>query len=97
MVVHKVVCSPLCCFLFLLINLQLMRKMSDYSNMLMICPWLACWTKQIRHDLAFLTHTKALATWCCSSQLEINVAKIKELIMCTKRDVICKPISLESQ
>ncbi len=27
----------------------------------------------------------------------MNVAKTKELIMCTKRDVICKPISLESQ
>ncbi len=49
------------------------------------------------YDLAYLTHTKALETWCCSSQLEINVAKTKELIMCTKRDVICKPISLESQ
>ncbi len=49
MVVHKVVCSPLCCFLFLLMNLQLMRKISDYSNMLMIWPWLACCTKQIRH------------------------------------------------
>ncbi len=45
------------------------------------------------YDLAYLTHTKALETWCCSSQLEINVAKTKELIMCTKRDVI----SLESQ
>ncbi len=49
------------------------------------------------YDLAYLTHTKALETWCCSSQLEINVAKTKSLIMCTKRDVICKPISLESQ
>ncbi len=28
------------------------------------------------HDLAYLTHTKALET-CCSSQLEINVAKTK--------------------
>ncbi len=41
--------NSMCCFLFLLMNLQLMRKMSDYSNMLMIWPWLACWTKQIRH------------------------------------------------
>ncbi len=49
------------------------------------------------YDLAYLTHTKALETWCCSSQLEMNVAKTKELIMCTKQDVICKPISLESQ
>ncbi len=49
------------------------------------------------YDLAYLTHNKALETWCCSSQLEINFAKTKELIMCTRRDVICKPISLESQ
>ncbi len=30
------------------------------------------------YDLAYLTHTlEALETWCCSSQLEINVAKTK--------------------
>ncbi len=33
------------------------------------------------YDLAYLTHIKALETWCCSSQLEINVAKTKKIIV----------------
>lgn len=32
-----------------------------------------------------LAHTEALQTCCCISQLEINMAKTKELIICTKQ------------
>ncbi len=48
-------------------------------------------------EVAYLPHTKALQTWCYTSQLEINVAKTTELIICTKQDVKVDPVSLEGQ
>ncbi len=45
-------------------------------------------------EAAYLPHTKALQTWCHTSQLEINVAKTTELIICTKQDVKMDPVSL---
>jgi len=40
------------------------------------------------YDAAYLAHIKALDNWCLLSQLEINVAKTKELIICQKVESI---------
>lgn len=37
--------------------------------------------------IAGIAHTKALETWCRISQLLINVAETRELIICTKQDL----------
>lgn len=34
-----------------------------------------------------IAHAKALETWCRISQLLINVAETRELIICTKQDL----------
>lgn len=36
---------------------------------------------------AGIAHAKALETWCRISQLLINVAETRELIICTKQDL----------
>ena len=48
-------------------------------------------------EAAYLAHTKALESWCNISQLEINVAKTKELIMCTEQDLEIEPVSFDGQ
>ena len=49
-------------------------------------------------EAAYLAHATALQTWCHTSQLEINVAETKELIMCcTKQHLITEPVSLDGQ
>lgn len=37
--------------------------------------------------IAGIAHAKALETWCRISQLLINVAETRELIICTKQDL----------
>lgn len=48
-------------------------------------------------EAASAAHTKALQTWCHTSQLEINVVKTKELIFCSRKDVKTEPVSLNGQ
>lgn len=43
---------------------------------------------------AYLDHIQSLQTWCCTSQLEINVDKRNELMICTKQDENMVPVSL---
>ncbi len=40
---------------------------------------------------------KGLETWCHTSQLVVNLAKTKELILSTKQDVNIKPVSFIGQ
>lgn len=42
-------------------------------------------------------HTEALQTCCCISQLEINVAGTKELIMLNKKHPNTETVSLDGQ
>lgn len=38
-------------------------------------------------EISYLTHIKAFEAWCTNSQLEINVAKTKEVIFCKKQEL----------
>ncbi len=48
-------------------------------------------------EAAYLANIKALQTWCHTSQLVMNVAKTKELILPMKQDMNLKPVSLTGQ
>lgn len=45
-------------------------------------------------EASYLAHIKALETWCKDSQLEINVSKTKEFVVCKKQDTITESVSL---
>lgn len=46
-------------------------------------------------EAAYLALITAVQTWYHTSQLEINAAKTKELIICSKLDLKFDPISLD--
>lgn len=88
----------LCSFLFLQMNLHLIKitfKLSKYADDMALAGLLQ--KNDSSGEASYFAYTKALETRCVASQLEISVSKTNELVICTKPNQTEEPVSIEGQ